>query len=77
MGMNLSEIEKTDCLEVQKSQQVRLLDIFVFAPLLLMVAFHKQLKISWNFSVSVLIVLSVLTILYNWKNYIENERHDN
>ena len=53
----------------EKSQIVRLLDIFVIAPFLIYAAKKGSLN---NLDKSALVILGVLTATYNYKNYVKN-----
>ena len=53
----------------EKSQIVRLLDIFVIAPFLIYAAKKASLN---NLDSSALVILGVLTATYNYKNYVKN-----
>lgn len=52
--------------ELSKSQNVRLLDVFVLGPVLIYAATQKKQSELLRLSVG---VIGVATILYNWRNY--------
>lgn len=55
--------------EYQKSQSVRLLDVFVLAPYLIYLAQKKELA---KLDKQMLIIIAGATIVYNGRNYIKN-----
>lgn len=55
--------------EIQKSQNIRLLDVFVIGPALLWVA--KTAKVS-QAQFIFLITTGLATIIYNGRNYLHN-----
>ena len=55
--------------EYQKSQSVRLLDVFVLAPYLIYLAQKKELT---KLDKQMLIIIAGATIVYNGRNYIKN-----
>tara|TARA_Y100000114_G_C11648894_1_gene273137 strand:+ start:559 stop:762 length:204 start_codon:yes stop_codon:yes gene_type:complete len=61
----------TECPEVQKSQMVRLVDVFVIAPFLFYLAFKGSGMAMWERTA--LYVLAVATLVYNAENYIETK----
>ena len=57
--------------EVQKSQSVRLIDVFFIAPYLLYVSSKSQLT---RLDKNLLFVLGVATLYYNGINYMKNKK---
>lgn len=55
-----------------KTQQIRLIDVFFIGPLLIYVGYKYNLP---GYIKGLLIIIGVLTILYNGANYIENENN--
>ncbi len=55
--------------EIQKSQAVRLVDIFFLGPFMIYVA-AKRLRGPER---AILLTSGVLTILYNGRNYLDNQ----
>ena len=67
------ERKKSSIVEVQKSQYVRLIDVFLIAPFMFYVANKKSLtKLDRN----IMLGLAVATLYYNAKNYIENRDNE-
>lgn len=69
--MKLTEQKEETVQEFQKSQLVRLADIFAFAPLLI---FLGTLKVIPSWARALLIILGFLTLVYNLNNYIKNRK---
>jgi hypothetical protein len=73
MGNNFSNIidEETQetVTEVSKSQNVRLADVFILAPIMIYVGTFKALPMWLRVS---MIGMGVATAVYNGKNFIEN-----
>jgi len=60
-----------DCPEVQKSQTVRLLDVYLIAPFLFYIAYTgKGLELWEKLG---LYVLAVATLVYNADNYLKTK----
>lgn len=57
--------------EFQKSQTIRLVDVFIIGPLLVFVGIKYFRTLPVVLSVS-LIVIGVATVLYNGNNYLKN-----
>ena len=56
--------------EVEKSQIVRLLDVFLIGPVIIYGGAKSSLKwLKWA-----LILIGIATILYNGRNYLQNEK---
>lgn len=63
-----TELKQETVTEYQKSQLIRLIDVLLIGPVLIYSGFREQnvyLKAG-------LIIIGILTILYNAKNYIKN-----
>ena len=56
--------------EYQKSQMVRLVDVFVIAPVLIYAGTRKSLKPALRYS---LLGIGIATAAYNGMNYMKNE----
>jgi len=56
--------------EVSKSQNIRLIDVFVLAPIMIYAGTHKALPMWIRVS---LIGMGVATAVYNGKNFLENK----
>lgn len=63
------EYGPSNIIEMQKSQALRLWDVFVLGPFMLHLARKKQLT---DLEAKVLMTFGVLTILYNSRNYFQN-----
>ena len=59
--------------EYQKSQDIRLLDVFVIGPVILYAGVQYKDKLLQWLSVS-LIAIGVSTIVYNGRNYLLNKQ---
>ena len=70
--MEIKEYIETTAKECQKSQNIRLIDVFVIAPILVYggIQYRKVLP-NW-LSIS-LVVIGGATFYYNAKNYIETK----
>ena len=71
--MEIKEYIKSDALECQKSQNIRLIDVFVIAPILIYGGVQYRKVIPNWLSVS-LIVIGGCTLYYNAKNYLETKK---
>lgn len=60
-----------DCPEVQKSQTVMLIDVFIIAPFLAYVAFSGKGLEQWERLG--LYILAVATLVYNADNYLKTK----
>lgn len=59
-----------------KTQNVRLVDIFLYGPILIWIAFTQIKDSSYsNFIRILLIILGTTTIAYNYKNYTRHENN--
>lgn len=59
--------------EYQKSQQIRLLDVFVIGPVIIYAGVQYRSKLPQWLSLS-LIAIGVGTIAYNGRNYLLNKQ---
>jgi hypothetical protein len=66
----INEKAESTVLEVQKSQAVRLADVFLIAPYLLYVSSKRELS---ELDRNLLFGLGVATLFYNAINYIQNK----
>jgi hypothetical protein len=57
--------------EISKSQNIRLLDVFIIAPFLIYVAYRNKNLTDWE-KIG-LYIIGFATFYYNGKNYLENE----
>ena len=55
--------------EYEKSQLIRLADIFVFTPIIVYASFQKELPIWLRISLA---VMGGTTLFYNTRNYLKN-----
>ena len=55
----------------EKSQAVRLIDVFLLGPFLILYALKTQLHVTMC-EFAVLILIAIATILYNGYNYLAN-----
>tara|TARA_Y100000034_G_C6855989_1_gene388996 strand:- start:331 stop:555 length:225 start_codon:yes stop_codon:yes gene_type:complete len=69
--MDLSETREQTIGEVQKTQNVRLWDVFAIGPALLYLATKKELT---GLHKAILVVIGGGTIIYNLNNYRENRK---
>lgn len=70
----INEKAESTVLEVQKSQAVRLADVFLIAPYLLYVSSKRELS---ELDRNLLFGLGVATLFYNAINYIQNKNKKN
>jgi hypothetical protein len=66
----INEKAESTVLEVQKSQAIRLADVFLIAPYLLYVSSKRELS---ELDRNLLFGLGVATLFYNAVNYIQNK----
>jgi hypothetical protein len=71
--MQIAETRPETIQEYQKSQNIRLLDVFLIGPIMIYAGTHKQLAPWVRFS---LLVFGAATIYYNAKNYMVNNRNE-
>jgi len=74
--MEIAETRKENVSEYQKSQNVRLVDVFVIAPILIY-AGVKYRKIMPQWLAGSLILIGACTAIYNGKNYLVNKNQNN
>lgn len=67
----LNEKAKNTIMEVQKSQMIRLADVFIIAPYLLYVSSKRKLS---EFDRNMIFGIGVATLVYNAFNYFENNK---
>ena len=68
--MEIAETRQETISEYQKSQTIRLVDVFVIAPVLVYAGTRKELPTWLRLS---LITFGACTAYYNWKNYTVNK----
>ena len=73
MELIISEKKYEMVHEYQKSQNVRLLDVFVIAPILIYAGTQKNLPQWLQYS---LVGIGVATAYYNGKNYLKNKKNN-
>ena len=74
MKVELFETGESSKKEYQKSQAVRLWDIFFIAPFLVYIAYNtKGLK---NWERTGLYVIGITTLLYKGRNYLKNKKDE-
>ncbi len=71
--MILKEKVKSEVEEIQKSQLIRLADVFLIAPFLFYVSSKREIS---RFDRNMLFGLGVATLIYNGMNYIENKSYE-
>jgi hypothetical protein len=76
MELNDSEIRNETVEEFQKSQAVRLVDVFVIAPIIVY-AGVKYFKVMPKFLSLSLITIGVATAVYNGRNFLINNKNNN
>jgi hypothetical protein len=74
MGFDSAEIRSSSIDEYQKSQDVRLIDIFFIAPILIYAGLYRGELNKWVRLV--LIIIGIATLYYNAKNFIINEKQN-
>ena len=57
--------------EIQKSQNIRLLDVFIIAPILIYAGSQKNLPKPLRIS---LYTIGIATAYYNGRNYLKNKK---
>jgi hypothetical protein len=72
--MQISENRESTHIEYQKSQLIRLVDVFLIAP----ICIYAGVKASQlpQFIRTSLIIIGVATFYYNGKNYLINKKRD-
>jgi hypothetical protein len=71
--MEIKEQIQTTAKEVQKSQTIRLIDVYVIAPILIYGGIQYRKVLPKWLSIS-LIVIGGCTLYYNAKNYLETKK---
>ena len=56
--------------EISKSQNIRLIDVFIIAPFLIYVAYRNKSLTDWE-KIG-LYIIGIATLYYNGKNYLKN-----
>ena len=69
--MEIIETSNTTITEISKSQNIRLIDVFVIAPICIYAGTFKTLPTWLRYS---LFTIGVATAYYNGKNYINNKK---
>ena len=72
--MEIKEYNKATITEVSKSQTIRLIDVFVIAPILIYAGVQYRKELPKWLSIS-LIVIGGATFYYNGKNYLETRKN--
>ncbi len=75
-NMNFTESDIETVTEYSKSQTVRLIDVFVIAPILIYAGVKYQKTMPKLLSLS-LVAIGVATAVYNGKNYLNNKKKFN
>jgi len=57
--------------QIQKSQSVRLLDVLVLGPFMIYVGYKSKLPAPAR---SIMMLSGIATIIYNYSNYVENQK---
>lgn len=60
--------------EIEKTQRIRLIDVFLIAPFLMMISNKKKLSDAERTGLK---ILSLSTFIYNGLNYLKNEAKAN
>jgi hypothetical protein len=76
MELKDSEIRNETIEEFQKSQSVRLIDVFIISPILVY-AGVKYFKVMPKFLSISLITIGVATTVYNGRNFLINKNNNN
>jgi len=71
--MEIAETRTETVKEYQKSQTIRLIDVFVIAPIIIYAGTQKSLPKWLQYS---LIGIGVATLYYNGKNYLVNQKNN-
>lgn len=71
--MDIAETRKEVVSEYQKSQNIRLLDVFVIAPILVYIGIKQDMPKLMKIS---LISIGIATFYYNGKNYLVNRKNN-
>ena len=70
MKIELVEKAESTVEEIQKSQAIRLVDVFLFAPYLFLLAYKGKVS---PLDRKILVGLGLATLLYNGANYLKNK----
>jgi hypothetical protein len=58
--------------EIAKSQQIRLIDVFIIAPILIYIAYtYRNTLKEWE--LYAMYIIGFATLYYNGKNYLKNK----
>lgn len=72
--MQIAEKRTETITEYQKSQTIRLIDVFIIAPVIIYAGTQKTLPTWLRIS---LITIGACTLYYNGKNYLVNKKTNN
>ena len=72
--MQIDQTNTTSVKELSKSQNIRLIDVFIIAPFLIYVG-NKAKGIS-SFERNMIYVIGAATLIYNGKNYLKNKNNE-
>tara|TARA_R100001443_G_scaffold96222_1_gene103017 strand:- start:82 stop:294 length:213 start_codon:yes stop_codon:yes gene_type:complete len=67
----IDEIKPTTPMELSKSQNIRLIDVFVIAPFLFYVGYKAKGLKDWE-RLGIYVIAGA-TLIYNGRNYLANE----
>ena len=67
----MDEIRPTTIKELSKSQNIRLIDVFVIAPFLFYIGAKAKGLQQWE--LTAIYVLALATLVYNGRNYLKNK----
>ena len=73
VNMEITETANTTIKELSKSQNIRLIDVFVIAPICVYAGTYKTLPEWLRIS---LITIGLTTAYYNGKNYLINKENE-
>ena len=71
--MEIVETSNTSIKELSKSQNIRLIDVFIIAPICVYAGTYKTLPTWIRYS---LITIGIATAYYNGKNYLINKKNE-
>lgn len=71
MKVELTEKSKNTVIETQKSQIIRLADVFLIAPYLIYLSTKEKISSTDK---GLLITLGLATLVYNGANYLKNRK---
>ncbi len=71
--MKIAETRLETVEEFQKSQAIRLIDIFMIAPILVLAGTKKELSPALRIG---LLAIGVATFIYNGRNFLKNYQDD-